>query len=114
MNRGYYRQIMAFNPRLWGKPAPTYGGNTAEDVRFMLQLLERGLDYFLITSACMIENVPRGQAKTWSHWTQEEKNKDMIDLAARYKEHCFINADGRPGLRYAAILKAAKKRLNGE
>jgi hypothetical protein len=110
LNRGYYRQIMGFNPKLWGKPAPRYGGNTAEDVRFMLQLLERGLDYFLITSSCMIENVPKGQKKTWSHWTQDEKNKDMVALAKEYERFAFQNPDGRWGLRYAAILKAAKAR----
>lgn len=109
-NRGYYRQIMAFNPRLWGMPAPRYVGNTAEDVRFMLQIIERGLDYFLITSSCMIEVVPKGQKQTWSHWTQDEKNKDMVKLAQEYKQFAFQNPDGRWGLRYAAILKAAKQR----
>ena len=110
LNRGYYRQIMGFNPRLWGLPAPRYVGHTAEDVRFMLTMLERGLDYFLITSSCMIEVVPKGEKKTWSHFTQDEKNRDMAELAREYEQHAFRNPDGRWGLRYAGILKAAKRR----
>jgi len=109
LNRGYYRQIMCFNPKMFKDPAPQYTGNTAEDVRFMLELLKRGKDYFLITDYCMLEHVPRGERKTWSHWSQEEKIKDMKALAKEHEQFSFTTADGRPALRYAAILKHYKK-----
>lgn len=111
-NRGYYRQIMAFNPRLFPQnPPPRFRGTTAEDVRYMLDLLDQGKDYFIYTALCMIEVVPRGQKKTWSHWDQQLKNEDMTRLTAQYMNHRFITADGRYALRYANILKDAKKRL---
>ena len=81
------------------------------DVRFMLELLKRGKDYFIITSSCMIENVPRGQRATWSHWQQDEKNADMVALAKDYAPFAFQTKDRRTALRYASILKHYKKEL---
>lgn len=107
LNRGYYRQIMFFNPAKM-LPVPRYEGRTAEDVRFMLRLLDQGLDYFLLTSCCMVEKEPRWQAQNWS---QEEKNADMLELAAEYPKFTRPTKDGRITLTYAGILKHAKRRL---
>lgn len=109
LNRGYYRQIMFFNlarmPRI-----PKYVGHTAEDVRFMIALLEQGLDYFIATSCCMKE-IKSKVLKT--HFTQGDKDKDMRALAAEYPTAARELKDGRVTLSYAKILKKAKKRLDG-
>lgn len=106
-NRGYPRQIMFFNPRLIAE-LPKYRGRTAEDVRFFLACLEQGLDYFLLTSCCMIE---KKSADIKTHFNQEMKNEDMLELGEQYKKYVRPTADGRITLGYAQILKDAKKRL---
>lgn len=106
-NRGYYRQIMFFNPALVPR-MPAYVGYTAEDVRFKIALLEQGLDYFIMTSCCMLETKAKSLP---THFTQDSKNKDMRALGAEYPDHVRKTKDGRITLSYSGILKAAKKKL---
>lgn len=107
-NRGYIRGGLGFfNPKLMPK-VPRFEGHSAEDVRFMIALLEQGLDYAIMTSCCMIEIKSK---MLRSHWTQEEKNEDMRVLASEYPKFTRSTKDGRLTLSYAGILKAAKKRL---
>lgn len=110
-NRGYIRGGLGFfNPALMPK-VPRFEGNSAEDVRFMIGLLRQGLDYFLLTSCCMVEV----KSKTLrSHWTQEEKNADMRTLADENKKYARATKDGRLTLTYAGILKDAKKQLSNQ
>lgn len=107
LNRGYYRQISFFNLSKM-KPIPRYGGGGSEDVKFMIELLNQGLDYFILTSCCMVEK----QAKRLpSHFTQEQKDldfKEVWDKHAAYVKHL---RNGRVTLSYSKILKDAKKRL---
>lgn len=106
LNRGYYRQVAFFNPKLMGR-VPRYTGETAEDVRFMVALLEQGLDYFIMTSCCMTEVKDKALP---THFRQEQKNKDMRDLGDEYPKFVRATKDGRITLSYAGILKAAKHR----
>lgn len=107
LNRGYIRQIGFYNPALMPK-VPKYTGRTAEDVRFMVDCLEQGLDYFMLTSCCMIEiksaNLP-------SHFTQLDKNVDMIEFTSQYPQFVRDTADGRVTMAYALLLRAAKQRI---
>ena len=109
VNRGYPRQIMFYNPKLL-MTRPSFEGNTAEDVRFFISCLRQGLDYFIMTSCCMIEK-PSAELKT--HFTQEGKNKDMLQMVEDMDLHEFVRptADGRITLSYSRILKQAKKGL---
>lgn len=109
-NRGYPRQIMFFNPRLI-PTLPEYVGETAEDVIFFIKCLEQGLDYFLLTSCCMIEKKSK---EVRTHFTQEGKNKDMLALGAQYEKYVRPTADGRITLSYSKILKDAKARIEAE
>lgn len=102
---GYYRQVMFFNPKLMPLK-PSYVGNTAEDVRFMLALLRQGLSYFIMTSCCMVERKAKSLP---THFTQSGKDKDMVELAKEFPKFVRVTKDGRVTLSYAAILKAAKK-----
>lgn len=108
LNNGYIRGgLCFFNPKLM-PVVPRFEGNSAEDVRFMIALLEQGLDYAIMTSCHMREI----KSKTlYSHWTQEEKNADMRTLGEEYPNFTRPTKDGRITLTYAGILKAAKKRL---
>lgn len=107
-NRGYPRQIMFFNPALM-PVIPKYVGRTAEDVIFFLKCLDQGLDYFLLTSCCMIE---KKSAELRTHFNQEMKNEDMVELVGRrYAEFVKPTRDGRITIGYARVLKAAKARI---
>lgn len=110
LNRGYLRSVVFFNPALM-KTVPRYEGYSAEDVRFMIGLLQQGLDYFIVTSCCMIEKKSKAVP---THFTQEKKNADMLVLGAEYPKHVRPTRDGRITLSYAGILKEAKKRLADE
>jgi hypothetical protein len=106
LNKGYHRSVVFFNPALM-PVVPRYVGYSAEDVRFMIGLLEQGLDYFIATSCCMIEKKSKVVP---THFTQEKKNVDMYALAAEYPKHARPQKT-HMSMSYRGILKDAKKRL---
>lgn len=110
-NNGYIRGgACFFNPALM-PVVPRFEGHSAEDVRFMIALLEQGLDYAIVTSLYVNEI----KSKTLpSHWNQEQKNKDMHQLASEHPRFARPLKDGRVTLTYAGILKAAKRRIADE
>tara|TARA_R110002110_G_scaffold145775_1_gene335313 strand:- start:1559 stop:2287 length:729 start_codon:yes stop_codon:yes gene_type:complete len=103
LNRTYYRQLMFFNPALFIR-TPKYTGETAEDIRFMIELLEQCLDYFIITNFCMTEKEPEKEER----WSEETRRADMESLAKLYP-HRRLEKSGRVSLNFRQILKNAKK-----
>lgn len=88
VNKSHYRQVLFYNPALMVPAPPTFSGNDGdEDTRFLLDLLDLGLDFFIATPMCFSEKRSRSLP---THFSEDFKRESIRRVHGLEKYRPFL------------------------
>lgn len=90
VTHGHYRQVLCFNPALFGGPVK-YEFDSCEDLWVFTQLCMQGRDWFTVNSFCIQEKNSKAAPPTWSI----EHKRAVMDNLFRQVPKEFVSMSER-------------------